>query len=128
MSGPNADPCGPWLERQPFSNMLSSPDPDPGQGPGPGESFIRSVNESGYHVAIINTFGAIRQRLHKGGELPAFGDQVSNICLSKVYHTPTPEINRIIKSLIAAQIIPADKAFGKGSSFSCGSLNTNYQK
>lgn len=111
-----------------FSRMLSSPDPDPADpdpGPGVGESFIRSINESGYHVAIINTFGAIRQMLHKEGKLPAFEDKVSEDCLSKVYHTATPEIERIIERLIAAQIIPADKSFGNGASFSCGSLNTN---
>ncbi|KAF7522609.1 hypothetical protein PCG10_007329 [Penicillium crustosum] len=106
-----------------FSEMLSSSDLNP--SPGVGESFVRSVNESGYHIAITNTFGAIRQMLHKKGELPAFEDEVSKDCLSKVYHTATPEIERIIKRLIAAEIIPAKLSFGNGASFSCKSLNTN---
>ncbi|KUM64585.1 hypothetical protein ACN42_g2489 [Penicillium freii] len=106
-----------------FPGMLSSPDPGP--GPGVGDSFIRSVNESGYHVAITNTLGAIRQKLHKEGELPAFENKVSKDCLSEIYHTVTPEIERIIRRLIAAQIIPAGKSLGDGASFSCDSLNTN---
>ncbi|CAI7615600.1 unnamed protein product [Penicillium discolor] len=106
-----------------FSKMLSSSDPDP--SPGVGESFVRSVNESGYHVAITNTFGAIQQMLHKEGKIPALGDEVSKDCLSKEYHTAIPEIERIINRLIAAQIIPAGNSFGNGASFSCGSLNTN---
>ncbi|KAJ5977316.1 hypothetical protein N7501_000658 [Penicillium viridicatum] len=93
-------------------------------GPGVGKSFIRSVNESGYHVAITNTLGAIRRKLHKRGKLPAFENKVSK-GLSEIYHTVTPEIEQIIKRLIAAQIIPEDKSFGDGASFSCESLNTN---
>ncbi|OQD64851.1 hypothetical protein PENPOL_c007G02036 [Penicillium polonicum] len=106
-----------------FPGMLSSPDPGP--GPGVGESFIRSVNESGYHVAITNTLAAIRQKLHKEGELPAFENKVPKDYMSEIYHTVTPKIEPIIRRLIAAQIIPADKSSGDGASFSCESLNTN---
>ncbi|KAJ9481084.1 hypothetical protein VN97_g12421 [Penicillium thymicola] len=110
------------LDRNPdlFSRRPSSPDP------GVDASFVRSINESGYHVAITNILGSIRQRLHhQEGEPPALGDKVSQDYLSQVYHTVTPKIGRIIKRLIAAKFISADKSFGDGAFFSYDSLNTN---
>ncbi|CRL23878.1 Helicase-associated domain [Penicillium camemberti] len=106
-----------------FSKMLSSPDPDP--SPGVGESFMRSVNESGYHVAITNTFGAIRKMSHKEFKLPASWKKVPKDCLSEVYHKATPKIDRMINKLKAAQIIPARKSFGYRAYFSCSYLNTH---
>ncbi|KGO68372.1 hypothetical protein PITC_065380 [Penicillium italicum] len=107
-----------WNSRH-FSPMLSSSDA------GKDGSFIRSVNESGYHVAITNTFGAIREMLHKEGKHPAFEDAVSKDYISNLYHISTSKIKGIFKRLIAAQLIPAGELFGDGASFSSSNLNTN---
>ncbi|KAJ5498284.1 hypothetical protein N7453_007335 [Penicillium expansum] len=102
-----------------FSQLLSSPDAGV-DGP-----FSRSINESGYHVAITNTFGAIREMLHKEGKLPAFENAVSKYHISNLYRIATSEIERIIRRLIAAQIIPAGKLPSDGASFSSIGLNVN---
>lgn len=105
-------------------HMPSSP--DAGAGGSLIGSVHDSVHESGYHIATINAFGAIREMLHKEGKLPAFEDAVSKDYMSKVYQTATSEINRIIKRLIAAKIIPADRLYGEeGSWLSCSSFNAN---
>lgn len=111
------------LDRNPalFSPRPSSP------GPGVDASFVRSINESGYHVAVTNTLGAIRQRLHaqEGERAPALGDKASEDYMLKVYDKVTPKIGRIIRRLIAAKFIPADKSFGDGAFFSYDGLNIN---
>lgn len=65
----------------------------------------------GYHVATIESFRAIRRMLRKG-KLSAFMDEVSKDHISKLYHTVTPGIERIIKRLIAAKLLPADSLYG----------------
>jgi HrpA-like RNA helicase len=77
----------------------------------------------GYHVATIESFRAIREMLRKG-ELSAFMDEVSKDKMSKLYHTVTPKIERIIKTLIAAKLLPADSLYGDRGFYS-GSNNFN---
>jgi HrpA-like RNA helicase len=77
----------------------------------------------GYHVATIESFRAIREMLRKG-EPSAFMDEVSKDNMSKLYHTVTPKIERIIKTLIAAKLLPADSLYGDRGFYS-GSDNFN---
>ncbi|OQE30984.1 hypothetical protein PENFLA_c002G07031 [Penicillium flavigenum] len=84
---------------------------------------IQFGHKVGYHVATIETFRAIRGMLRKG-ELSAFMDEVSKDNVSKLYHTVTPEIERIIKRLIAAKLLPADSLYGDRG-FCSGSSNFN---
>ncbi|KAJ5283787.1 hypothetical protein N7505_001767 [Penicillium chrysogenum] len=77
-------------------------------------------HEADYPVATIQTFRAIRGMLHEG-KLSAFTDEVSKDNISKLYHTVTPEIERIIKTLIAARLLPADSSYGDRGFYSATS-------
>ncbi|OQE11528.1 hypothetical protein PENVUL_c002G04144 [Penicillium vulpinum] len=105
---------------------LRSPSPPDQSYAGVGVSPSLSVARLGYHISIVNTFGAIRDMLHKKGKLPAFKNEFCKDYMSRVYHTAIPEIERIIGKMSAARIIPQE-SFRRDevSGFSSSNLNAN---